>query len=370
MSLELKQHLFDLGNALVWVAFVYLGYRAVLIVSESFRRRGDLRRLASEVRAIRMQIVNLVTGSETANGSTREECRTRFMERARRVWSQSSEPALRELLPNLCQAIVAGRQDQAMDLVDRFLVERQSRPAAEQSFKDRCLQNGCLGTVLGLWQAFAVTPNRQEIPLSTFGFALSTTALGLVLGAAIDMCLTVVFESAWRDLHDELEETRHQWQQLWFSRIEMLSDVSEEVSQLDQLNGEFRTLRESLTGASVAMSDVFAQLPGQIAVEFTKGISLAAAVESPHDDQLGSEFRALHESIRELSVVMSDAIAPLAGQIAVGIAKEIALSAAVVESLPDKRKVSPASQPASDEYSQSLAAVAVGADVWDWITRC
>lgn len=274
MSSSMWKPVFDVANNLVWVAFVYLGYRAVLIVLESFRRRRVLRELAREVRAIRQQVEPLLSMPGKDAGLTRKEFQSVVQTRLARVWEWVQSVELAELLPRLCHAVLNRLEDEAQDLIEHFLAERQGRTAIEQNFKDRCLQNGCLGTVLGLWSAFSFT-DRKEIPLAALGFALGTTAVGLVLAAAIDLSLTLTFENAWCDLRDELEETRHVWRRRWRDRIQSLPDPSVEAEQIQQLRVEIGQMQKSWSGLSDALEIVLLQLPSQMAKE------LAAFADSP-----------------------------------------------------------------------------------------
>lgn len=264
---------FDVCNALVWVAFVYLGWRAALIVFESCVRRRKLRTLAREICGLRQQADVFLKPCSKDATLTKRECQAAVLKDARYFWDRVKTPELAKLLPSMLEAILFGRDDGAADLVDRFLSDRDGRTNTEIQFKDRCLQNGLLGTVLGILGPFATGGNKIE--LSDLGFALGTTAVGLVLASVIELSLSLIFEPAWYDLRDELEESRSHWSRQWRERTQLLSDDTPEFLATAKVVQEVRSLRKEFEGMSAALRDVFAAFPNQLAKE------LATFAESP-----------------------------------------------------------------------------------------
>lgn len=282
--------LIDLSNNLVWVVFVYLGYWAVAALVESFRRRPELRSAAREVREVRLKVNAVLCANAKDSGLTKKECMVQVLEVLRGLWGAISNVELASLLRSLCESIIAGRTEMAMDLEDRFLAARDGRSSTAIQMKDRCLQLGCFGTVLGIFGGFALSDGKTP-PLSDLGFALGTTAVGIILAAMIELSLTTVFETAWCDLRDELEETRSHWSRLWSERTEMMPDDSDELLEIARVSSEVRELRRGFSELSSVLRDAFAKLPRQMAKE------LAAFTDSPvpaFDD--GSSLTQLDDS--------------------------------------------------------------------------
>lgn len=246
----------DLCNNLVWVVFVFLGYRALLILVESPKRARNLRQLAREVRGLCLLVSEILRAKTKDSGLTLKECRAGVLTELHRLWGEISNSELATFMRGLCESIVAGRAEEAKDRVERLLSERDGRNSTESLWKDRCTALGCLGTCLGIFGGFALSDGKTP-PLNDLGFALGTTALGLVLSAIIEWSLATVFESAWCDLRDELENARMQLSQVWNERTQMLPNDSGELAEISRVAKEVRELRHCFSDLSFALREVF-----------------------------------------------------------------------------------------------------------------
>ncbi len=269
MSPSTVNLIYECCNQLVWIAFVFLAWQAGMAVFESKSRQRIYAKMAREVLRLRQQVeIFLKPGPNDASLSKRE-CQKLVLKDVRSLWNRINNPELAKVLPGLLEATLAGRDDCAMDLNDRFLLNHDGRISTQLTFKELCIQNGLMGTVLGLLQLFS-SGDVKTVSLSAIGFALLTTAAGLFLAACFSIALTLIFEPAFHSLSHELEETRSHWARLWRERTQWMRDDSAELLAIAEVIQEVRATRKSGDDISSALCEVLAGLPEQLAKELLK----------------------------------------------------------------------------------------------------
>lgn len=157
---------------LSWAGFAYVAWHTLLVLVAACRRRKQLISRQGE-------LVRFVSQAEN------NEAVKQFNFR---------DATLRQLLPQMLLDLRSRNTDASKSRLDQLIRDSWFNADSMCIFGSLATRLGLFGTVVGIIAWFSGTTLHSPESVAAVGYALSTTAVGIVLASIIEISITRVFE--------------------------------------------------------------------------------------------------------------------------------------------------------------------------------
>ncbi|MBI2479071.1 MAG: MotA/TolQ/ExbB proton channel family protein [Planctomycetia bacterium] len=200
---DLPALLFRLSNVAIWIGFLYLAYHTACLYAATFSKRAAFRRGEKSWVAVG----NALLGHLYIQQSPTSD----FLAVVDRAWANighwSDPPS--PVLKRLVDYAARGDFNAAFRVMDEHLAAIATGPQSQRSFAGHATRLGLLGTIVGVAECFALA--KENLPeISSLGFALATTAVGLILAVFVEVCVQHLFEPSFARFTTSTNHVRDQ----------------------------------------------------------------------------------------------------------------------------------------------------------------